>query len=104
MPFPAIRRSLPPASKRAPKPSIRIRRDLGLDRPLPEQFATFLGNALQGELGTSIRTGSPVAQEIAERLPYTIQLAAWSVLVAVLIGVAAGGVAAVYHTGRSITW
>lgn len=81
----------------SPETVDQIRRDLGLDRPLPEQFATFLGNAVRGELGTSIRTGSPVAQEIADRLPFTIRLAAWSVLVAVLIGLAAGGVAAVYH-------
>ncbi len=75
----------------------QIRRDLGLDRPLPEQFITFLTRAVQGELGTSIRTGSPVAQEIAERMPFTVRLAMWSVLVAALVGLAAGSLAAVFH-------
>jgi ABC-type dipeptide/oligopeptide/nickel transport system permease component len=73
----------------------KIRHDLGLDRPLPEQFAAFLARAAQGEFGTSIRTGSPVSAEIADRLPFTIGLAAWSIVVAVVIGVTAGTSAAV---------
>lgn len=75
----------------------QIRRDLGLDRPLAEQFMTFLLRAVQGELGTSIRTGSPVAEEIAARMPFTVRLALWSILVAALVGLVAGSVAAVFH-------
>jgi ABC-type dipeptide/oligopeptide/nickel transport system permease component len=81
----------------SPETVERIRRDLGLDRPLPEQFVTFAGRAVRGEFGTSIRTGSPVSQEIAERLPFTLRLALGSILLAVLVGVAAGGIAAVFH-------
>jgi peptide/nickel transport system permease protein len=81
----------------SPETIQRIRHDLGLDRPLPEQFATFIVRAAQGELGTSIRTGSPVAQEIAARLPFTMRLALWSILVAAVVGVVAGTVSAVRH-------
>lgn len=83
----------------SPETVEQIRRNLGLDRPLPEQFVTFLTRALRGEFGTSIRTGSPVAQEIAERLPFTLRLATWSVLLATLAGVAAGGVSAIRRNG-----
>jgi ABC-type dipeptide/oligopeptide/nickel transport system permease component len=68
----------------------RIRRDLGLDRPLPVQFFSFAGRALSGDLGVSIRTGVPVASEIASRLPHTAILAAGGMLVAVVFGVTAG--------------
>ena len=81
----------------SPETVQQIRRDLGLDRPLPEQFVTFIARAAQGKLGTSIRTGSPVAQEIADRLPFTLRLAIWSILVATLVGVVAGTVSAVRH-------
>ena len=81
----------------SPETVEQIRRDLGLDRPLPEQFVRFVSRAVQGDLGSSIRTGAPVAQEIADRLPFTIRLAAWSILLATLIGVVAGCVSAVWH-------
>jgi ABC-type dipeptide/oligopeptide/nickel transport system permease component len=77
----------------------QIRRNLGLDRPLPEQFLTFITRALQGELGTSIRTGSPVMEEIISRFPFTAILASSSVLVAGVIGIVAGVLAAVRHNG-----
>jgi ABC-type dipeptide/oligopeptide/nickel transport system permease component len=77
----------------------QIRRNLGLDRPLLEQFVTFVSRALQGELGTSIRTGSPVLEEITSKLPFTAILALCSVLVAAFVGVVAGVVAAVRHNG-----
>ena len=73
----------------------RIRRDLGLDRPLPAQFLSFAGRALAGDLGVSIRTGVPVASEIASRLPHTAILAAGGVLLAILFGVTAGVAAAI---------
>ena len=60
-----------------------VRRDLGLDRPMPEQFLRFFGHALRGDFGNSIRSQRPVATEIAERFGPTfwLTLAAmgWSV-------------------------
>jgi ABC-type dipeptide/oligopeptide/nickel transport system permease component len=75
----------------------QIRRNLGLDRPLPEQFVSFVLRALRGELGTSIRTGAPVVDEIASRFPFTAALALLSVVLAAIVGVVAGVVAAVRH-------
>ena len=75
----------------------RIRRDLGLDQPLTVQFWHFLGRTLHGDLGTSIRTGSPVAQEIVERFPHTVRLAVGGILVAAAVGLVAGVAAAVRH-------
>lgn len=58
----------------SPETVARIRRDLGLDQPLPVQFVRFVTRAVTGDLGTSIRTGVPVVSEIRERLPHTVIL------------------------------
>lgn len=73
--------------------SIRVR--YGLDQPLPVQYATWLGNILQGDFGTSIRTKLPIGATLAERLPVTLQLSLQAMLLAVLIGVPAGVYAAI---------
>src|SRR5690554_6938946 len=52
-----------------------LRRQLGLDQPMPVQYFRFVGNAIQGDLGVSHRSGRPVTQEILSRLPVTLQLA-----------------------------
>jgi ABC-type dipeptide/oligopeptide/nickel transport system permease component len=79
----------------SPETVARIRQELGLDRPLPEQFARFVARSARGDLGVSIRTGVPVAHEIADRLPHTVRLAVLSILVAAVAGVAIGVLAAV---------
>lgn len=81
----------------SPETIERIRRDLGLDRPLYIQFMRFLGNVLVGDLGVSIRTGNPVAQEILERFPYTFGIALGGTLLATVLGMLTGILAAVYH-------
>ncbi len=53
-----------------------IRQDLGLDRPLPVQYARYLRDLVHGNLGRSIQTGQPVADDLAKRLPATLELAA----------------------------
>jgi peptide/nickel transport system permease protein len=77
-----------------------MRHQLGLDRPLPVQFAAFLGGVLRGDLGTSFRGGEPVGELIARNLPYTVQLAAASFGVAMAVGFSLGVIAAV----RRGTW
>ena len=72
-----------------------VRTQLGLDQPLPAQYLRFLGNALTGELGDSVRTGTPVTQLIGATLPVTAWLALYAIVVAVVTGVAAGVLAAV---------
>lgn len=76
-----------------------IRRQYGLDQPLPVQYVRYMENLLQGEMGRSLRTGLPVSDTIGAALPVTIQLAVFSLAVAVLIGVGAGVVAAVWRRG-----
>jgi peptide/nickel transport system permease protein len=72
-----------------------IRRSFGLDQPLPVQYLRYVANALHGDLGRSSRTGLPVASSIAHAIPVTLQLAVFAILVAALIGVGAGVLAAV---------
>ena len=75
----------------------RIRRDLGLDRPLPVQYGSFLLNALQGDLGVSIRTGLPVLREIVDRFPYTLVIALGAIVLATAVGIGSGILAAMRH-------
>jgi len=73
----------------------RLTRQLGLDKPLPEQYAIFLWNAVRGDLGRSIRGDrAPALNLILERLPATVQLASISVLLSFLIGLLLGVLAA----------
>lgn len=75
----------------------RIRRDLGLDRPLPVQYGSFLLDALRGDLGTSIRTGLPVLREILDRFPYTLGVALGAIALAIAAGIGSGILAAMRH-------
>ncbi len=75
----------------------RIRRDLGLDRALPVQYGSFLWNALQADLGISIRTGLPVLREILDRFPYTLAIALGAILLATAMGIGSGILAAMRH-------
>jgi ABC-type dipeptide/oligopeptide/nickel transport system permease component len=72
-----------------------MRHQLGLDRPLPVQFASFLSGVLRGDLGTSFRGGEPVRELIVRNLPYTIQLAFASLGVAMVLGFGLGVLAGV---------
>lgn len=76
-----------------------IRATLGLDRPLYEQLVIWYSNALQGDLGRSFMLGRGVSQAIVERLPVTISLTIFSLLLTVPIGVLAGLIAAYNHNG-----
>jgi len=72
----------------------RLRHQLGLTLPFWQQYLTFLGRLSHADLGVSIRTGAPVIQEIFTRVPFTATLAFTSLLIAILIGVTAGVIAA----------
>ncbi|MHC1550522.1 glutathione ABC transporter permease GsiC [Phyllobacterium sp. K27] len=74
-----------------------VRSELGLDRPLPEQFITYFGNMLQGDFGHSIRTRRPVSTEIAERFMPTLLLTLTSMIWAVAFGMGIGIMSAVYR-------
>jgi peptide/nickel transport system permease protein len=72
-----------------------LRRSLGLDRPLIEQYGAFLWGLLKGDLGTSLRTGQPVTGQILERMPATFELAAAAMAVAIVVSIPLGIAAAV---------
>jgi peptide/nickel transport system permease protein len=74
-----------------------LRQRLGLDRPLLEQYADFLVGAVHGDLGTSLRTGTPVSAQIAERLPATFELALAAMLVALAVALPLGIAAAAWR-------
>jgi peptide/nickel transport system permease protein len=79
----------------APQELVAARRaELGLDRPLPEQFARHVAALAHGDLGVSLSVRRPVAEVIAERLPATLALAGGAMLIVVTVGTAAGLAAA----------
>lgn len=67
---------------------------LGLDGPLHTQFLIFIGNALQGDLGNSIRMRQPAVEVFFDRLPNTLAIIPWAILMAMVIGIPLGVVAA----------
>ena len=75
----------------------------GFDQPLPVQFARWFGQVLRGQLGTSPLTDIPVATQLEQRLPITLELAVLSLLFAIVIGVPAG-VATAVRPGRLTDW
>ena len=72
----------------------QYRRDLGLDRPVPVQYALWLGRFLQGDWGKSIKTNRPVAEEIRARLPATLHLGLFAWVISLLIAIPTGVIAA----------
>lgn len=74
-----------------------VRAALGLDRPLHVQYATWLVGLLRGDFGKSLVTGRPVGKDLALRLPRTFELVAGAVVLAVLVGIPLGVVAARHH-------
>ncbi len=73
-----------------------LRKDLGLDRPLPVQYLTYMGNVFRGDLGMSLRTKLPVYDEIKLRYTPTMYLAVAGMVWSVLLGVFFGAIAAIY--------
>jgi len=74
-----------------------FRNQLGLDRPVPEQFVRFVGNIIRGDFGDSFRYDQPALSLILNRLPATIYLALTSMTLAALIGLPLGIIAAVWR-------
>ncbi|HEV8642223.1 MAG TPA: ABC transporter permease [Methylomirabilota bacterium] len=78
-----------------PETLAQFRTRLGFDRPLTAQYAEWLGGALQGNLGRSLRTNQPVTEAILQRLPVTLELLAAALLVSLAIAIPMGIVSAV---------
>ncbi|MCC7448655.1 MAG: ABC transporter permease [Anaerolineae bacterium] len=84
-------------ARSTPELLAKVREDMGLNRPLPEQYLTFLANAMRGDLGKSLNNGRPVMDEILTRLPSTIELTLAALLIATILGFALGIIAAIRH-------
>ena len=85
---------------RAPEHVIeRVREELGLNKPLVEQFALYVGKAVQGDFGTSVLTSNPVWDDILRTFPATLELATCGILIGVGFGVPLGVWAAVRRGG-----
>jgi peptide/nickel transport system permease protein len=77
----------------------RVKQDLGLNRPLPEQYLIYLRNLARGDLGTSIITKRPVLEDLRDYLPATLELTLYAVLAIILIGVPLGIISATQRGG-----
>lgn len=71
----------------------------GLDQPLPVQYATYVGNLFEGDMGTSLRTRQPVADDLVKAVPATVEVALGAIVVSLAVGIALGSIAA-YRRGR----
>jgi len=80
---------------RSPEAYEQVRRQYNLDKPVVVQYGLWIGGALTGDLGVSLRTRTPVADLIVEKLPVTVQLAFMAMAIALLIGIPTGILSAV---------
>jgi len=84
-------------SDAAPKAVAEFRAAYGLDRPIPVQYLAWLGHVVRGDLGMSIYLGRPVTTAILERLPISLTLTLSAFVIAVVLGISLGLVAAYWH-------
>src|SRR5260221_2524849 len=89
---------LPPEATQADRE--QMRQILGLDKPFYMQFVTFIGNALQGNFGISLRLGRPVSTLLVERLPATLELALTAAIIGLCVGIPVG----VYTALKRDSW
>jgi peptide/nickel transport system permease protein len=73
-----------------------FREKWGLDKPLHEQYLTYLGNLLRGDMGISIKTRNPITEDIAQFLPATIELATMGIILGTTLGVSLGIISAIW--------
>ena len=84
-----------------PETRERLIEEFGLDQPLYVQYVKFLGNALQGDFGQSIRFQAPALELVLDRLPATLKLAGAALLLAIVVGIPLGMLGAVAHGRRA---
>ena len=88
--------NLPPNALNDEQTIAAFRKKWGLDKPVHEQYLTYLGSLLQGDMGTSIKTRKPVGEDIARRLPATIELATLGIIFGIALGVGLGLISAIW--------
>jgi peptide/nickel transport system permease protein len=83
--------------KATPERADAVRKQLGLDRPIAEQYLLYMSKVLRGDLGTSIVRGDPVLPDILRRFPATVELATSAIVLALIFGIPIGVVSAVWR-------
>ena len=91
-----INANLPPNALNNEEMVEAFRKKWGLDKPLHEQYLTYLGNLLRGDMGVSIKTRRPVAEDISRFLPATIELATLGIVFGTALGVSLGLISAIW--------
>ena len=97
VPADPINANLPQNALNNPELVDAFRARWGLDKPPVEQYFIYLGNLLQGDLGVSIKTKNPIINDIKQFLPATMELATFSIVVGLVIGVCFGVISAVWR-------
>jgi peptide/nickel transport system permease protein len=85
----------------------RARQELGLDRPLYVQYVKYMEKLLRGNMGVSLRTHRPVFQDLLEKIPMSMEIVFWAMVLAMVLGIGFGGLAALKQgTGidEAIKW
>jgi len=101
VPADPINANLPQNALNDPQLVAAFRERWGLDKPPLEQYLTYLGNLLRGDMGVSIKTRNPVLEDLQQFLPATMELATYSIVVGLLMGISFGVISAVWR--NSIT-
>ena len=96
IPADPINANLPPNALNDPEMKEAFRKRTGLDRPRHEQYLIYLGNLLRGDMGVSIKTRRPVAEDISRFLPATIELATLGIVFGMALGVSLGLISAIW--------
>lgn len=97
VPADPVTANLPQSALNNPEIVETFRRRWGLDRPPVERYITYVSNLVQGDLGTSIKTRRPVIDDIRRFLPATMELATFSIIVGISLGVGLGVISALYR-------
>ncbi len=84
-----------------PEVIAQVRKKYGFDKPVPVQYALYMKNLLHGDLGQSLTTRRPVATDLRQFFPATVELATFALLIAILIGGPLGVLAAIRHNGAA---
>jgi peptide/nickel transport system permease protein len=101
VPADPINANLPQNALNDPQLVAAFRERWGLDKPPLEQYLTYLGNLLQGDMGVSIKSRNPVLEDLQQFLPATMELATYSIVVGLIMGISFGVISAVWR--NSIT-
>src|SRR5207247_380608 len=80
-----------------PEKIAEVKKRLGLDRPIYEQYLIYAGKIMRGDLGVSIVRGEPVTTDLLRRFPATVELAASAIVLALVLGIPIGIVSAVWR-------